>query len=181
MLSNVSKKFNLSFIPLALLGVVTLYFATTKIFLPLVSSGRNVEQIGGRSYLWQTIFEHWDDKGFLGQGPGTLRPFMYTNLGISEYGHAHNSALQYLWDFGVIGIIVFLLFQVSWIISVNSRKQDGLNDMCILLVLLSIQTELSLVIELSYKGIFGLLFLLAIFVHGPTRVKGNYNSESERI
>jgi O-antigen ligase len=157
-----SKYHNVNFLALAISGFFVVYFFVTKFFFLIFSSSRNVSEVGGRTLLWQTILRHWADNGLLGFGPNTLETYMHSQLGILAYGHAHNSILQYLWDFGVPGVVAIVFFIVSWIMTMNSRKLDGINALCIFLAFLTIQTEITFNIGLGFKGILVLLFVSAI-------------------
>jgi O-antigen ligase len=161
-LYSFSKKYNLNFLILAILGFFVVYFFVTKFFLSNFSNSSNVSEIGGRTLLWQTIFRHWADNGLLGFGPNTLESYMHSQLGVLVYGHAHNSILQYLWDFGAPGVFAIISFIISWIMTMNSRKLYGRNALCIFLVFLTIQTEITFQIGLGFKELVVLLFVLAI-------------------
>jgi O-antigen ligase len=176
-LSSVTKKQSINFLPIAIAGLVTVYFVVTTLFLPAVSSSQNVALIGGRSVLWQTIFEHWSDNGLLGYGPNTLQPFMYSLLGFAAYGHAHNSILQYLWDFGIPGALAIILCIISWIVTIGSQKKSGVNKLCIFLVYLTIQSEITFDLVLRFKGLLILLFYAAIIENG----KFNSPTQKEKI
>jgi O-antigen ligase len=162
-ISFLPKQYKVAFLPSVGIGLLAVYFIISKFFLPLVSSSKNVGVIGGRSYLWETILAHWGDNGLLGHGPNTLETYMHTELGQAPYGHAHNSLLQYLWDFGVLGAVSFIVFIVGCIVTMYSRKPIDLNPLCILLVSLTIQSEPFLAIAMTFNGIYTLLLFLAVF------------------
>jgi len=174
-LSSLAKKLSIKFLPIAIPGLLTLYLLVTRLFLPVVTSSENVNVIGGRSLLWKTIVEHSSDNRFLGHGPNTLAPFMHTALGVFAYGHAHNSILQYLWDFGIPGALAVIFFIISWLVTINSQQKSGINKLCILLVFLTIQTELTFQLQLDYRGLLGLLLFVAIIDSG----KSNSSTQKE--
>jgi O-antigen ligase len=101
---------------------------------------------------------------------------MHSVLGKLVYGHAHNSILQYLWDFGVPGAMAIILFIISWIITINSQKKSSENVLCIFLVFLVIQTEISFELGLTHKGILVMLFYSAIIDN--RRSNGSVQKES---
>jgi len=159
---HLSKKYTSLYLPLAILGFVVVYIVVSELFLPTISSTSNVKEIGGRSLLWQTIFQHWSDNGLFGQGPNTLSAYMKARLGFWQYGHAHNSLLQYLWDFGILGAVSFTLFLISWIVTMASRKHGGLKQLCVFLTFMTIQSEISFEIDLRFKGLLVMFFYLAL-------------------
>jgi len=176
-LSSVMKKQSINFLPIAIAGLVAVYFVVTRLFLPMVSNSKNVELVGGRTLLWQTILQHWSDNGLLGHGPNTLQPIMYALLGIAPYGHAHNSILQYLWDFGILGAVAIVFFIISWIVTIDSQKNSGVDKLCIFLVFLVIQTEITFELGMSYKGLLVMLFYSAIIDNH----KSNGSTQKEKI
>jgi O-antigen ligase len=76
---------------------------------------------------------------------------MKARLGFWQYGHAHNSLLQYLWDFGILGALSFTLFLIGWIVTMASRKHGGLKQLCVFLTFMTIQSEISFEIDLRFK------------------------------
>ena len=176
-LSSLTKKYDINLLPISILGYFALYGFVTTLFLPTVSKSANINEVGGRTELWQTIFRHWSDNGLLGHGPNTLATFMHSVLRKQAYGHAHNSILQYLWDFGIPGVMAIVLFIVSWLVSMNSQKRSGLNALCIFLVFLTIQSELTFQLGLGFKGLLALIFYSAIIdIH-----KSNVSTQKEKI
>jgi len=136
-------------------------FVVVNLVLPvLISDTATLNNLTGRTELWQFILERWNSDGVFGHGPGTLSRFTYDSLGFG-FSHAHNSILQYLWDFGLAGLAIIILFFVAQLIAVSyERKHDVIG---VALCLLTIQTEPTLVPSVSLVEWFWLIPLCAVF------------------
>jgi O-antigen ligase len=80
----------------------------------------DLQTFSGRTGIWNIVLENWNDRGmvFGHQGQYTLEDYSSDNFGRSIFFHAHNLILQYLWDWGLIGlflalIFLFFVFQIS--------------------------------------------------------------------
>ena len=151
-----------------LLGALLSYLFTLYI-LPFISRDeQNIKSFSGRRLLWQTVLSHWSDNGLFGHGPNTLRSYMFTATGQISYGHAHNTFFQYLWDYGVLGFVVYAGFVLGFILLLGGlrvatklelRVHDALYPF---LLLLTIQSEPAFKIDMTYKGVYIIIFIIGI-------------------
>jgi len=165
-----------------ILGTLMSYLFTLYI-LPFISiDEQNIKSYSGRSLLWQTILTHWSDNGLFGHGPNTLRPYMLTATGQIAYGHAHNTFFQYLWDYGVLGCAAYAGFVLGFIlllggVRVASKLKIQVHDALYpFLLLLTIQSEPAFRIEMTYKGVYIIIFIIGI---RESRSNNNQNNKVE--
>jgi O-antigen ligase len=134
-----------------------------KLFLPLISnSDATLSNFTGRSEIWRLIATDWSKDGLLGHGPNTLREYGLNQL-YASYAHAHNSFLQALWDFGLLGLVALVTMIIS--VCVQSSKnffQRG-QVLTLVVMLLCIQTEPTLVVALDVTCWFWLVPLIFVF------------------
>jgi hypothetical protein len=160
-MSGLGKRFSIDSFFVAIFAMTTGIISMFQFILPKISDQNNVAQVGGRSLLWETILKHWNDGGLIGNGPNTIRDYMITNTGKYAYGHAHNTALQYLWDFGIIGILTYLTVIVSLLLSLKSRVETKNSLFFILPIFLVIQSETTFQMEFSMFGLDSIMLLVA--------------------
>lgn len=157
-----------------ILGLGVIASALILFLLPVISpDNQTTTNFTGRLALWTMILEDWNNNGILGQGPNTLTNYSIGKINF-PYAHAHNSFLQFLWDFGVPGIVSIAL--IVWTSCVEAAKtQKGRNEvMGIILTLMCIQTEPTIQIGTGLIGWFWLIPLL--YVHSS-----NHNQEGVDI
>lgn len=142
--------------------VLFIYFMGNLFVSKITSNARNVSTLSGRSTLWRLILENWQEKGFFGHGPNTLRPYMITHTWEIAFGHAHNSFLQYLWDWGVLGALCYLSFFLNAYIVTATKVAAGRSLFYFLCLVLCLQTELNVSFDMTYKGVFALLIYASL-------------------
>jgi hypothetical protein len=71
--------------------------------------------LSGRTGIWNIVINNWSDQGALlgNQGVYSLLDFSLENSRISIVYHSHNMVLQYLWDWGILGLALILVFMVA--------------------------------------------------------------------
>jgi O-antigen ligase len=108
------------------------------------------------------ILEDWSNNGILGHGPNTLTNYSIENINF-PFAHAHNSFLQYLWDFGVPGMLSLVL--IIWTTCLEASKtQKGRNEAIgLVITLMCIQTEPTLIIGITLIGWYWLIPLIYVF------------------
>ena len=116
----------------------------------------------GRTTLWRLILNNWSSEGLLGHGPNTLREFATNHVYVS-FAHAHNSVLQSLWDFGLLGFTCILLLIFSQILSISVNPSQRNRVAGILICLLIVQTEPTLQVEIGISSWFWLVPLIFVF------------------
>jgi O-antigen ligase len=93
---------------------------------------------------------------------------MLTATGLITYGHAHNTFVQYLWHYGVLGFVVYAGFVLGFILLLGGlrvatklelRVHDALYPF---LLLLTIQSEPVFKIDMTYKGVYIIIFIIGI-------------------
>jgi len=133
-----------------------------SVILPLFSDVRNIKLVGGRTLLWSTILSDWNKTSLFGHGPNTMADYMYLHTGQISYGNAHNSFLQYLWDYGLLGIFFYSAFILCLII-VISTKVNNVRQIPFMLIFLSYQGDNHLSLNYSILGLYLILLLTAVF------------------
>ena len=144
-------------------GLGILALALFFFLLPLISANnQTLMNFTGRSALWNMILEDWSNNGILGHGPNTLTNYSIENINF-PFAHAHNSFLQYLWDFGVPGILSLVL--IIWTTCLEASKtQKGRNEVIgLVITLMCIQTEPTLIIGITLIGWYWLIPLIYVF------------------
>src|SRR5690606_24406964 len=72
----------------------------------------------GRDVIWRTLIEYWSTSGWSGAFFGSG---YYSTISIE--GHvAHNDYIQFLVDYGLVGLFVFLLLQLRFFIDIRSIR-----------------------------------------------------------
>jgi O-antigen ligase len=119
-----------------------------------------IQSFSGRTGIWKITLEHWSDRGSLlgNQGVYSLKDYSSENVGRLIFFHAHNLVLQYLWDWGLLGLVLVITFCLAILLMSNSQGKPG--------YLLALAIVLGGVIEitlpntlLSSKFIFVLLLV----------------------
>lgn len=88
------------------------YFILLKTSQP---SENAISNFSGRSEIWDTVLKHWSIHGLVlgNQGTYSLEDYSSQNSGKLIYFHAHNLILQYLWDWGLLGLLLVVAFGLS--------------------------------------------------------------------
>jgi len=75
-------------------------------------TGINVE---GRDQMWRTILDSWSESPWIGKGAGSSSEVVENALG-PGVEHPHNDYLRILHDYGVVGLVLWLLAlgQLLW-------------------------------------------------------------------
>jgi O-antigen ligase len=134
-----------------------------KFLLPLISNDSvTISNLTGRSTLWKLILDDWDSSGIFGHGPNTLTKYTMENVYIG-FAHAHNSFLQVLWDFGLLGFfsIIAMIFSLCIVLSKNRDSLDRASGL--VLCLMVIQTEPTMRMGIEVAGWFWLVPLACAF------------------
>lgn len=160
------------------LGLVATAFAVFFFFLPVISpDNQTLTTLTGRSALWTMIVEDWNKKGIFGHGPNTLTNYSIEHI-YFPFAHAHNSFLQFLWDFGVLGAISFAFIILATSLEA-SRTQRGRNEVIgLILTLICIQTEPTMVVGVTLIGWFWLVPL--IYVYSSNQEEGSIDHSARR-
>ena len=128
-----------------------------KHFLPIISPEKaSLENLTGRSDLWKLVLSDWSKEGLFGHGPDSLSQYAMDHLYLN-YAHAHNSFLQYLWDFGLLGIFTFCAMIISICVesSRNYEKRDQV--FTLVLTLLCVESEPTLIVGMGVVTWFWLV------------------------
>jgi len=85
-----------------------------------------VGSFSGRTGIWDIVLKHWNDRGsLLGyQGTYSLKDYTSENSGRMIFFHTHNLILQFLWDWGFLGLALVLLFLGSLLI-ISTKVSDA--------------------------------------------------------
>ena len=79
------------------------------------NSESGITNFSGRTGIWIIVLQHWNDWGsILGhQGIYSLEEYSSENAGRLVFFNAHNLILQFLWDWGLLGLLVIGAFFIS--------------------------------------------------------------------
>jgi O-antigen ligase len=85
----------------------------------------------GRSLLWSTTYQHWQESPWLGHGAGSAQELIMRVL--PPNAHPHNDHLRLLHDFGIVGYGLWVLAIVTLIMGCwrRYRSADLLEDKCV--------------------------------------------------
>jgi O-antigen ligase len=147
------------------LFVASLFIAVLvyRFILPFISNDSvTISNLTGRTTLWNLIIEDWDSAGVFGHGPNSLTSYSLEKVYIG-FAHAHNSFLQVVWDFGVVGFVTFISMIISLCIAVSKDRENLDRVSVLVLCLLVIQTEPTLRIGTEVTGWFWLVPLASAF------------------
>jgi len=165
---RILPKGNIEYMLSLILGLGAITSILFLYFLPLISPDtQTLSNFTGRLALWTMILEDWNNNGIFGHGPNTLTNYSIEHI-YFPFAHAHNSFFQFLWDFGILGIVSFAL--IVWTTFLESSKtQKGRNElMGLFLTLMCIQTEPTLVIGINLIGWFWLIPLVYVYSSSRT-------------
>jgi O-antigen ligase len=161
LISNKLPKDMWSFLTITTSFIALTIFIMYKFILPLLISDReNLISFTGRRLLWSEVLLHWSDDGLFGHGANSLTTFMIQNVSF-PFAHAHNTFLQALWDYGVVGFITALLMVVSLILEAIKLK-ERVHITAFIILLLIYQTEPTILPGITWTGWFWLVPLVAI-------------------
>jgi len=156
------KTVNKSHVIILLATIAPFLFLIFSFILPQFSDQRNLKLVGGRTLLWSTIASDWNKTGLFGHGPNTIRDYMYLHTGQRAYGNAHNSFLQYLWDYGLLGIFFYCVFVICLIL-VMFTKINNARQIPFMIIFMSYQGDNNLCVTYSIIGLYLILLLTAAF------------------
>ena len=145
--------FNLLKIAGVLVGITVSVFYTFS----TITSNTGISTLNGRSIIWSLITTHWNDNSLLGHGPGSLAAFARNSYTYFPFVHAHNSFLQLLWDYGILGVSLAILISALVLISIDLRAMQGFT--LVVIGLFVVQTEITL--EASVLNPFPLFWVAA--------------------
>jgi hypothetical protein len=112
-------------------GNLILIFSLYIYFLVLQPLGNNqtvVNSFSGRTEVWRMVLIHWNDRGILlgNQGTYSVSELSAENAGRLIFFHSHNLILQYLWDWGLFGLSLGLVFCASLFFATRMMDFQGL-------------------------------------------------------
>jgi O-antigen ligase len=95
----------LSYLAVSQVELVRERFFTGDIGFTVGGTGVNVS---GRDELWRTVLASWSESPWIGKGAGSSSEALESALGPEE-GQVHNDYLRILHDYGVFGLVLWLL------------------------------------------------------------------------
>lgn len=148
------KFFKLSVI--LLFGSIAVFLL--MMFIPQTSSAitklldsENVENIGGRAYLWKHVYNMINEYWQFGAGFGAYNIYAYQH-GLLVNGemwnyNAHNCYLQIFGELGIIGLTLFVAFIVSSLaISIKALRNEKENKINIATLYFSLYIQIMMAI-----------------------------------
>jgi O-antigen ligase len=134
-----------------------------KFILPIISpNSSTLTNLTGRTKLWELILKNWSSDGFFGHGPESLTQYSLERL-YFPFAHAHNSFLQFLWDFGIPGISVIISMILFLCVAASKNPADRSQVVGLILILLLIQTEPTIRVGTQVTGWFWLVPLSYVY------------------
>jgi len=79
----------------------------------------------GRSYMWAKMYEEAVNNHWFGHGTGSAETASYT---FSELGYPHNDWLLTYFDYGVIGILIYLVCNIAMLLHCWRASKMANND-----------------------------------------------------
>lgn len=124
------KVFTISFLACFLFGI--LYVSSDYLSIILVKFLNEGLTLNGRTYLWQQAIAkmrgwHWII------GNGYAHSFVFSIGSSFKVGLSHSQYIDCLFDFGVVGIVVYLLMFYK----ISSGVDEDIDDCCIKIVIIA--------------------------------------------
>ena len=167
------NKSNIMFYPIfRILIFVSVYYLATTLASSLVKNSQNIQSFSGRTQIWTLVLDYWDESGLMGHGMNTLKAYVATLHWDFAFEHAHNSILQWLWDFGIFGSILaticHLIALTYWApMSVNGAISNSRYSIISLSLLVAF-TEVTLTLNANSILGLGWLLILLMILNSPT-------------
>jgi hypothetical protein len=132
------------------------------VFLTFQNSVANssLTSFSGRTYIWNTILDHWSDNGIFFGHSGSYSTHDYClEFGCKfEFFEAHNLFLEYLWNWGIFGIgIAIVALAFLWLKSLKLQEQGFF-----LIASMSLAGLIEAVLSLNSINILFLFELIAL-------------------
>ncbi len=165
--ARVSNRSSLFFSPvIRMINLILLYNLGGFLASFFVSNSNNLQSFSGRTQIWQLVISRWDENGLMGHGMGTLKSYVSNLHWAFSFEHAHNSILQWLWDFGLLGftlaLICHLVVLLYWVPKAADFSDFNSSYSIVTLPILVAFTEITL--TMSANSIFGLGWLVILLM-----------------
>jgi len=130
-------------------------------------STTGLSSFSGRNYIWEIVLKYWDREGkFLAHlGSYSLAQFSESIESRLKFFHAHNLILQYLWDWGLLGLVLIISLLLSFAIFGLRMSRPGYLILCALLIVGFIESSFIF----TFANITFLPVLLLIKYAGESR------------
>ena len=129
-------------------GFVLMSLIAANLFFGLwfaSSSTTGLASFSARTYIWRLVVDNWDNESSWFGHSGSLRLEEFSR-GIEVrlvFYHAHNLALQYLWDWGFLGLFLLVLMLAALMLLALRMNRGGYILFCTLLLIGLIESSLS--------------------------------------
>ncbi len=109
------------------------------------SSTTGLASFSARTYIWRLVVDNWNNESsWVGHsGSLSLDQFSRGIEGRLVFYHAHNLVLQYLWDWGYLGIILLFLMLAALAILALEVNRGGYILLCALLLIGLIESSIN--------------------------------------
>jgi len=181
--SGHSIVWNHPFFRIALGG--SMFLVAQNLASEIIPNYDNVKSYSGRTEIWALVLNHWQDKGIFGHGMNTLKPYVAALHWSFAFEHAHNSIMQWLWDFGLLGFALSVGCYISilfvWFPSSLGGSTFNGTFSIVSLPLLSAITEVTLNLNAMSPLCMGWIALL-MMMGNPVDKKSdsvNFGSQSD--
>jgi len=178
--ANRLPKSSFSFWTALMVSTALLLLAIFNFILPLiVKNTTTITNLTGRKVLWSLILENWNSDSLLGHGPNTLHDYAINHVYVG-FAHAHNSILQALWDFGLLGVSTILTIIITQCFVISKNSEHRYNGIGIFLCLILIQTEPTFKIGIQITSWFWLIPLIFAFSRHERMHESQANTDLSR-
>jgi len=146
------NKRKFQFIGVTILGLIAFYFINENFDLAIIQKFEKLREDAGsnRIYIWQDVLKHFSQSNLfykmLGHGFHSVY-YQVKPLGMARL--AHNSYLETLYDYGVIGTTILIII-ISYTVSILKRMITEKNQFAPILAYMLVQ--------LAYLSLFSYFF-----------------------
>ena len=139
-----------------------MFFDTTKVQTFADITGAIEEgniNTNARSVMWEYLLKNFYEKDkLLGQGIGTVQNYMYNNYVFGGLEAPHNDFVQMLCDIGKLGVILYLLMPISFLILNWKYFKDVRYSELHLIGTIAILSFLSIIPAMNFDNIINYSF-----------------------
>ncbi len=130
-------------------------------------TGNQVETLTGRTVLWATALTMGLDAPWAGHGFDSFRNLIPA-FGPFEPVHAHNELIQQFFEFGAIGILLFLGVHSSFYNLLRRSSADSLQPLAFNVLIFSLLRGAADTLSYGYSFPLWLIACLAVCLHRPS-------------
>jgi len=137
-----------------------------NLLLPWVYASKEkigLSSLSGRTYIWRVTLDNWSNESILLGHFGRLSLkdfFQQTGYRFKVY-HSHNLFLEYLWNWGILGLLLSVSLLLLMIVRALKVESGGFVILCTLMIVGLIEPSLSTTMNsVCFVGV--LIFLMYV-------------------